>query len=738
MSMIEPAAAAETEPAVEAAPEPVEDSRMPGFTETGKLRLLIMALGVGISLLHIYFNIITLLPTLWQNALHYAGFALLCVLIYPTSKAKREAGKLHWTFILDIAIGVAAAASAIYLVAMEDAIYARGVRMTDAEWVAGFILIASALELTRRTTGWIIPVLIVLALTYIVYWGQFVPGVFNFAGLSLETALFRSIFGDDGIFGNIALISSTFVFMFILFGAFLMRSGGGDFVIDLARALAGRTTGGPGLVAVIASGLTGTISGSAVANSASTGVITIPLMKKAGFPAKFAAGVEAAASTGGQLMPPIMGAGAFVMASYTQIPYTPIVAASVLPAILYFASVGFFVRIEAKRSGVRPSADAGVSFLDVFKQGGFAFLLPIAVLITLLIVGFTPTYAAGISILAVIASSWLTPNRMGPKAIIEAMALGARNMAMTAILLCAVGLVVNVIATAGIGNTFSLMITEWAGNSLIIAIVLIALASLVLGMGLPVTAAYIVLGTLSAPALFNLIADVQVIQAITDGTLPEQARTIMMISIPDALTALAQPMPYDQAAALYDGIPIDLKSTVRDIALDPAVAMTALLAAHLIIFWLSQDSNVTPPVCLTAFTVAAIAKTPPMATGMTSWKIAKGLYIMPLLFAYTPILSGDWVAAITVSIFALFGLYYFTAAISGHMERAINPLERIVMLAAAALCLWPSMIWLHLLGVAIGAGIFAWHLRRPETEVQVATDTAAAEAADTATANPEA
>ncbi|MAJ62840.1 MAG: C4-dicarboxylate ABC transporter permease [Alphaproteobacteria bacterium] len=711
---------------------------MPGFTETGKLRLLIMALGVGISLLHIYFNIITLLPTLWQNALHYAGFALLCVLIYPTSKAKREAGKLHWTFILDIAIGVAAAASAIYLVAMEDAIYARGVRMTDAEWVAGFILIASALELTRRTTGWIIPVLIVLALTYIVYWGQFVPGVFNFAGLSLETALFRSIFGDDGIFGNIALISSTFVFMFILFGAFLMRSGGGDFVIDLARALAGRTTGGPGLVAVIASGLTGTISGSAVANSASTGVITIPLMKKAGFPAKFAAGVEAAASTGGQLMPPIMGAGAFVMASYTQIPYTTIVAASVLPAILYFASVGFFVRIEAKRSGVRPSADAGVSFLDVFKQGGFAFLLPIAVLITLLIVGFTPTYAAGISILAVIASSWLTPNRMGPKAIIEAMALGARNMAMTAILLCAVGLVVNVIATAGIGNTFSLMITEWAGNSLIIAIVLIALASLVLGMGLPVTAAYIVLGTLSAPALFNLIADVQVIQAITDGTLPEQARTIMMISIPDALTALAQPMPYDQAAALYDGIPIDLKSTVRDIALDPAVAMTALLAAHLIIFWLSQDSNVTPPVCLTAFTVAAIAKTPPMATGMTSWKIAKGLYIMPLLFAYTPILSGDWVAAITVSIFALFGLYYFTAAISGHMERAINPLERIVMLAAAALCLWPSMIWLHLLGVAIGAGIFAWHLRRPETEVQVATDTAAAEAADTATANPEA
>ena len=168
----------------------------------------------------------------------------------------------------------------------------------------------------------------------------------------------RSIYGDDGLFGNIARISSSFVFMFILFGAFLLRSGAGDFVIALAQAVAGRAVGGPGLVAVVASGLTGTISGSAVANTASTGVITIPLMKKAGFQPRFAAGVEAAASTGGQLMPPIMGAGAFVMASYTQIPYTTIVAVSFLPALLYFATVAFFVRIEARKAGLAATDEA--------------------------------------------------------------------------------------------------------------------------------------------------------------------------------------------------------------------------------------------------------------------------------------------------------------------------------------------------------------------------------------------
>lgn len=679
--------------------------------------LLLIILGVAVSLMHIWFNVVTVLSSLWQNSLHFAGFALIAAVVYPL----RKNASLGWR-LLDVLLGLMAAGSALYLIAMEDAIYARGVRMAPAEWVAGIILILCALEFTRRVAGWFIPVLIIIALSYIGWWGQYIDGVFKFAGLRPETILFRSIYGDDALFGTIASISSTYVFMFILFGAFLLRSGAGEFVIDLARAVAGRMVGGPGLVAVMASGLMGTISGSAVANTASTGVITIPLMKRAGFPAKFAAGVEAAASTGGQLMPPIMGAGAFVMATYTQIPYTTIVLVSILPAILYFATVGFFVRIEAKRSYVTALDNEKVSAIEVLKKGGVVFLLPISVLIGLLIYGFTPTYAAGISILAVIVSSWFSSNRMGPKAIIEAMALGARNMVMTAILLCSVGLIVNVIATAGVGNTFSLMINEWAGHSLVIAIALIALASLVLGMGLPVTAAYIVLGTLSAPALHGLISDGLLVDALVNGQIPEAAKAIFMIAAPEHLAEIGNPMNHTMARAIVDAIPIDMASMVREAVLTPHALTFGLLSAHLIVFWLSQDSNVTPPVALAAFTGAAIAGTKPMATGFQSWKLAKGLYIVPLLFAYTPFIGGTWSGDFKIFFFALFGLYAFAAGLEGFMEAKLNPLLRLLTLAAAVALLWPTTLLVHLTGLVVLAGIFMRSFRASRKELDTANE----------------
>lgn len=670
-------------------------------------------MAVAVSLLHIYFNIITVLPSLWQNALHYGCFAMLCALVYPLGGKRR---KKKWLLLVDLLFGIAAAIAAVYMISMEDAIYARGVTLTDTEWLAGIILIVTALEFTRRTTGWIIPILVVMALSYVSWWGGLLDGVFRFSGLSAETILFRSVYGDDGLFGNIARISSTFVFMFILFGAFLLRSGAGDFVINLARAVAGKTVGGPGLVAVFASGLTGTISGSAVANTASTGVITIPLMKKAGFNAKFAAGVESAASTGGQLMPPIMGAGAFVMASYTQIPYTTIVTVSILPAILYFASVAFYVRIEAKRSGLAVVDDEKLSLIDVLKEGGLPFLLPIGSLIAMLIYGFTPTYAAGISIIAVIVASWLTPNKMGFTAIMEALALGARNMVMTGVLLCTVGLIVNVIATTGIGNTFSLMITEWASGSLIIAITLIALASLVLGMGLPVTAAYIVLGTLSAPALYNLIVDAQLVEIISKGLLSEEAKAIFMLALPEKMTMLDQAMPLESARQLLEAVPPDLSGTLRELAISPHAATYALLSAHLIIFWLSQDSNVTPPVCLAAFTAAAIARTPPMLTGFYSWKLAKGLYIVPLLFAYTPMLGGSWIDDLIIFSFALIGLYAFAGAFQGHYENHLNPFFRLVSLSLAFFLIAPWPLAVHLGATVVFVALFVYNLRQHSDE----------------------
>ncbi|MDT8419859.1 MAG: TRAP transporter fused permease subunit [Desulfuromonadales bacterium] len=662
---------------------------------------MLLVLGVAVSLMHIWFNVVSVLSSLWQNSLHFAGFALIAALVYPL----RKGGGLGWR-ALDVLLGVLAAGSALYLIAMEDAIYARGVRLVPTEWLAGIILILCALEFTRRVAGWFIPVLILTALSYVAWWGEHIGGVFKFAGLSLETILFRSVYGDDALFGTIASISSTYVFMFILFGAFLLRSGAGEFVIDLARAVAGRMVGGPGLVAVMASGLMGTISGSAVANTASTGVITIPLMKRAGFPAKFAAGVEAAASTGGQLMPPIMGAGAFVMATYTQISYNTIVLVSILPAILYFATVGFFVRIEAKRSHVDALDTEKVSALEVFKKGGIVFLLPIGVLIGLLIYGFTPTYAAGFSIIAVVVASWFSANRMGPKAIIEALALGAQNMVMTAILLCSVGLIVNVIATAGVGNTFSLMINEWAGHNMIIAILLIALASLVLGMGLPVTAAYIVLGTLSAPALHGLIADGLLVDALVNGQIPETAKAIFMIATPEKFAEIGNPMSTAAARAIIDAIPVDMASMVREAVLSEHTMTFALLSAHLIIFWLSQDSNVTPPVALAAFTGAAIAGTKPMATGFQSWKMAKGLYVIPLLFAYTPFIGGSWAEDFTIFFFALFGLYAMAAALQGFMETRLNPFLRLLVFGTALALLWPTTVLIHSVGLVILLAIF--------------------------------
>lgn len=668
-------------------------------------RLLIF-LGVAVSILHIWFNVVTVLPSLWQNSLHFAGFAVIASLVYPLRKNPNWGWKS-----LDILLGVLAAGSATYLIAMEDAIYARGVSLAPAEWVAGVVLILCTLEFTRRVAGWFIPVLILLALSYVAWWGQYIDGVFRFSGLSLETILFRSVYGDDALFGTIASISSTYVFMFILFGAFLLRSGAGDFVIDLARAVAGRMVGGPGLVAVMASGLMGTISGSAVANTASTGCITIPLMKRAGFPGKFAAGVEAAASTGGQLMPPIMGAGAFVMATYTQIPYNTIVLVSILPAILYFAGVAFFVRIEAKRNHVTALDNEKVSALEVIKKGGVVFLLPIGVLVGLLIYGFTPTYAAGLSTIAVVVSSWFSANKMGLRAIIDAMALGARNMVMTAILLCAVGLIVNVIATAGVGNTFSLMITEWAGNSMVIALALIALASLVLGMGLPVTAAYIVLGTLSAPALHALIADGMLVDALVSGQIPEAAKALFMVATPDKLAEIGNPMNTVAAQAIIDAIPVDMAGLVREAVLGDHTMTYALLAAHLIVFWLSQDSNVTPPVALAAFTGAAIAGTKPMETGFQSWKLAKGLYIVPLLFAYTPFIGGSLVDDFTIFFFALFGIYAFAAGLEGFMEAKLNWALRLLTLGSAAALLCPVALWIHIAGLVLLGVIFTFSFR---------------------------
>jgi len=686
---------------------------------TGPWRLALGLWCFALSAIHLYNAVFPFLSDFDRNVLHFGGFAVLAAALYPM--AQTGWARTRGAASFDLTLGALAAFSAAWFVLNETRLYGETQPFGPADWVAAIILVVAATELTRRVAGLVIPTLIVVSLTYVAVWGPWVEGVFSFRGFSWESTLWRSIYNDEGIFGNIARISSTTVFLFVIFGAFLVRSGAGDFVIALARAIAGRIAGGPGLVAVISSSLTGTISGSAVANTASTGVITIPLMKKAGYRPAFAGGVEAASSTGGQLMPPIMGAGAFVMASFTQIPYETIVLVAILPAILYFGSVAFFVRMEARRLDLPPLEADGETLWSALKKGGAPFLIPITLLIWMLVSGFTPNYAAVFAIAAVIVSSWASANPMGPRAVYEALVNGARGMVMTAVLLCAVGLVVNVITTAGIGHTLSLMIADWSGGNILLAIVMIALASLVLGMGLPVTAAYIVLATLSAPALAGMMEDRTVVEMVASGQLSEAAKTMFMLGAPEVLPRLNAPMPIEEAKAIVAALPIEVAQPLRDLTVPPEAALLALLSAHMIIFWLSQDSNVTPPVALAAFTAAAIAKAQPMATGVQSWKLAKGLYLVPLLFAYTPLLSGNWPEMLSIAAIGFVGIYALSGALSGCLEDPIGWPLRALLLAAGSLCLWPAGLALQGAAVVVTLAVLAYTVIKRRRRLALAT-----------------
>ncbi|NRF31205.1 TRAP transporter permease [Vibrio coralliilyticus] len=682
---------------------------LPTRTDFPLVGKVITTLGVVLSLLHIWFNTIATLPELWISAIHFAGFAIICALWYPAHGSLK---KSRVALIADIGLVIAILACVVYLPFAEDALYERGMSFIASDWFFSVLAIAIVIELIRRTMGWFIPVLILVCLSYVVLWGKWTTGLFHFPGLSFETLLYRSFYSSEGMFGPISRISWTFVFMFILFGAFLVRSGVGDYILAVAKAAAGKIIGGPGFIAVIGSGLMGSVSGSSVANTVSTGVISIPLMQKAGFPPRFAAGVEAAASTGGQLMPPVMGAGAFIMASYTQIPYVDIILVSLLPALIYFLSVAFFVRIEAKRSGVQKVSTGGESLLRVLLSG-WHNLIPLAVLVTLLVHGFTPTYAAGLSILSVVVASWFSKqHRMGPRAIFEALAQGAKNMATTAVLLVGIGLVVNVISTTGIGNTFSLMIHHWANGQLLLMILFVALASLILGMGLPVTASYIVLGTLSAPALYELLAEKQLLDLMVSGQLPQEAMSIFMLTAPDQLSTLAAPMSLETAQQLLSQVPADFMQTLLEQSLGLETVSLALLSAHLIIFWLSQDSNVTPPVCLTAFAAATIARTPPMRTGFTAWKIAKGLYLVPLLIAYSGIVSWDTVSVLEAGVFAILGTYAFVGAMEGYLEGKIHLVMRILLVAIGFALVWPETALIVRLACCAILIAFVWYSRK--------------------------
>lgn len=633
---------------------------------------MIYWLAVLSSLIHVGLNYFAIIPENWAAATHFALFGCLGSLIHF---------KKLWQ---QIAVSVGIIASSTYLIFAEDSLYERGQTFIGTDFFFSALAIILALVLMFKAIGWFIPTLIVVFLTYITVWGQYVTGVFNFPGLSWETMLFRSYFSTDGMFGTIAQLSWTFVFMFVLFGAFLQVSGAGDYLLKVAGKLASRFRGGSGLVSVLASGLMGSVSGSAIANTAATGVITIPSMKKAGYSAEFAGGVEAAASTGGQLMPPVMGAGAFIMASYTQLPYLTIVTAALLPALLYYITVGFFVRAYAIKRGIdipnKLATDS--SECDDNVKNGWRHLVSIGILVTCLIIGFTPLYAVGMAIVSIILLSWISEKPMKLKEISDALAEGSKGMVVTAILLITIGLMVNAITTTGLGSTFSLMAIEWADGSLLILIVLIAVASLILGAGLPVTASYIIVATLLAPVLSDLISLQVTTEVINNGSL----------SVSKDMIATLLPAFADGSMPLSDALlaaPSEIRTMLYDMVLSPEILASSLLAAHLVIFWLSQDSNVTPPVCLVAYTAAGIAKGDHTKTAFCAWKLAKGLYIVPILMAYTGLVMGDAEERILIFVFSAIGLFCIIAAWEGVVMDVINRANRLVLGIVGTLLLWP-------------------------------------------------
>lgn len=462
---------------------------------------LVSLIAIAMSCFHFYTSGFGLLLAQKQGAVHLAFTLCLVFLLYPaTSKQSKTSGIPFYDFILG-AVGVA---SAMYLVVFFNDLTTRAGLPTQTDLIMGFLLIVTLLEATRRISNPVLPCLAIVALLYC-YVGRSLPDMIAHRGFSIPRIVNHMYLGTEGIFGTPLEVSSTFVFMFILFGAVLEKTGLGKFIIDLSMALAGWSTGGPAKVAVVSSGLMGTVSGSSVANVCTTGMFTIPLMKSVGYEPHFAGAVEAVASTGGQIMPPVMGAGAFIMAQFLGVPYIEVALAAVVPALLYYFAVMVQVHFEATRLGLKGIPWSQLPPLwPLLKSKGF-LLIPLIAIIYFLLAGYTPLKAAFNGILVSFVLSWLNKEtRLTPQRIMEAFESGARGAIGVACACATVGMVVGMGTLTGLALRIANAIVTLAGGSKILTLFYTMLASIVLGTGLPTTANFIVTSTMAAPALFKL------------------------------------------------------------------------------------------------------------------------------------------------------------------------------------------------------------------------------------------
>lgn len=475
------------------------DSRMRIYE--GPLRKAIIVLLCVWTAFQLYFTTIGAISAINLRAIHCIFLLLFTFLLFPTYKKEKRRRKLppiwDWVFILG-SIG-----SFTYLILNYTRIAQTGGRISDMEVGIALIAIVCVFEAARRASG----NLAILAAVFLAYnwFGAYLPGYFGHNGFTLKRVLITQFWGTQGVLGTGIGVSATYIFLFVVFGAFLKHSGFSKFINDFSLTLVGRTSGGPAKVAVIASGLMGMINGSAIANVATTGTITIPLMKRTGYKKEFAGAVEAVASTGGQFTPPIMGAVGFVMAEFLNLSYTYVALASITPALLYYVGLLLAVHFEAKRLGLSGIAKENIpNAMVVIKEQGH-LLLPLVSLIGLMFAGFTPLYAAVISIFVTIGASWLRKDtRMGPAKILEAVVEGSKSAISVGVCCVIIGIIIGTVTLTSMGlNMGYLILSIVQGNHIYLAGFLVMIMSAILGMGVPGVAAYVIVQAVAVPVLIK-------------------------------------------------------------------------------------------------------------------------------------------------------------------------------------------------------------------------------------------
>ncbi|MCK9363533.1 MAG: TRAP transporter permease [Syntrophales bacterium] len=461
---------------------------------------LVFWIAVAFACFHVYTAMFGMLPAQMQRSVHLSFAFALVFLLFPMT-TKKTLNKLQWYNYLFAAFAVYVGA---YITINYTRIMEAGGDYTQMDYIVGACGVLLTLEAARRVVG--LPIVIIASIFLLYsYFGPYFPGFLAHRGYSIRRIVSHMYFTTEGILGIPLGVSATFIFLFILFGAFLEKTGVGRLFIDIADSIAGWASGGPAKVAVITSALEGTVSGSSVANTVGSGSFTIPMMKKLGYRPEFAGAVEAAASTGGQIMPPIMGAAAFLIAEFTNTPYVVIAKAAAIPACLYFLGIFIEVHFEAKRCGLKGlSRDQLPKFFHVLKERGHLFV-PLLAIIYVLTEGYTPTFAALVGLgLSILAGLIKKATRMSLWDIVTAMQTGARGAVGVAIACATAGIIVGVVTLTGIGLKMGNGIVDIAGGNLFFTLFFTMITSLILGMGVPTTANYVITSTIAAPALVML------------------------------------------------------------------------------------------------------------------------------------------------------------------------------------------------------------------------------------------